>query len=175
MSHTKVKSFSDIIIHKNSLVVLDIDETVMKFQHICEKWWQNRFDHYYDITKDYDASDKLSYNEWTNHITITTPEHMDEKGFVNLLNNCSKMNCEMIYVSARPPDLLAITLQQMSVLNIVDPVVHLIGDKNKGIFINNLINGHDNLIFVDDRLQNIIDVMNNVNMVNKYMYMLVKD
>lgn len=58
---TQINKFSEIEIIQNSLVVFDIDDTLIKFDGIDFKWWKNKFNKYYKLTKDYDLADKLSF------------------------------------------------------------------------------------------------------------------
>jgi hypothetical protein len=70
MTVTRIKSFKEIPIQRNTLVLCDIDDTVIVFEGLGKKWWRERFDDYYERNGDYEFSEKavlILFN-------ITSPE-----------------------------------------------------------------------------------------------------
>jgi hypothetical protein len=61
-----INSFSQIKIKPNSLVVLDIDDTILHFSTIKKGWWTETFNKYYEIFENYDEAKKLAYHDWEN-------------------------------------------------------------------------------------------------------------
>ena len=60
---TTVKSFKDIPVERNTLVLCDIDDTVIVFEKLGKKWWRERFDDYYERNGDYEFSETALLKE----------------------------------------------------------------------------------------------------------------
>jgi 2-hydroxy-3-keto-5-methylthiopentenyl-1-phosphate phosphatase len=162
MPYTPIKSFTQIIVIPNSLVVLDIDETVIKYDSINQKWWRTNFDALYDDHKDHDKADKLVLDRWLNHIHKNLPEHTDTTGFDWLLNQIKINNSDLIFLTARTGDLKAITEHHLSHLKIHNTEIYFSEGRNKGVVLNEILQrdypNKDQIIFADDMEYNLDDV-----------------
>lgn len=184
-----VSTFNDIIIVKNSLVICDIDETLLYYEGIDKKWWSETFYRYYQIHKDYDKADQLCLAEWTSHITSADkyPFFTDRAGYANMIAKINETNSQIVFLTARCEYLRDMTLKHLHHLNIDNPILHFTGGQCKGKYIlENILNVNvranvranvnsdlRNIIFIDDRLQNIVDVKNKLINFNLTCYLFI--
>lgn len=159
MSFTTITSFTEVVLIKDSFLVFDIDETILKYEHISRTWWKEKFEHYYSITNDYDKSNDLSLNDWKDYIHLSLPTHTDEEGFFDLIERSKENGCKVVFVTARHKEIENITHLHLKHLGIDNRNVYFTGRENKGVMIESILNGeHNNIIFIDDMDHNLIDV-----------------
>ncbi len=97
-----ITSFLQIEILPKTLVVLDIDETILQFPEIHELWWRERRDYYKNIGHDDPKIiNTLTYNEWLDHVTETTPRHTDKDGLFDPLAKIIETYSHIIFLTAR--------------------------------------------------------------------------
>lgn len=158
----KINSFFDVKLKHNYLLVLDIDETIIKYDGICKKWWEDKYEYYFEIYKDHDLADQQCVIDWKEHIKTKLPSHTDEIGFLDLLQRAKQLNCEVIMVTARDEQIKEITFEHLQYLNITDIDVHFVAGGNKGLKIEDVtskpIDDYDGFAFVDDMDYNHRDV-----------------
>jgi len=155
----EIKQFSEILpIKKQTIIALDIDETILYYDSIDSKWWSNSFKKYWELSKDYDTADKESHNEWVEYIKNKEPNHTDKEGLDLLI----KSDAKIIFVTARNSIMRDITKYHMSKLGIENPDIIFCAHADKGILLEKWINNNNyddhNLIFIDDKHSNITDV-----------------
>lgn len=173
MNYKTINSFSpvDININENesTLVLCDIDETLLKFKHeneyINKKWWEKVFEHYYRWTGNYNYAEKLAYEEWNKIIDKIIPEYTDKDGFeamLNKLQNGHGNDRSITFVTARKQNCEELTMKHLQAVNknLLDHKVLFCGDESKGICIKNSIDltKYKKVIFIDDLVSNIDDV-----------------
>ena len=164
LKHLKVNSiskFSMINIVKNSLIVLDIDDTILTYNNINNHWWHHKHREYKNMFDNHSDVDNYILNEWENELYKSTPLHTDEEGLVNLIINAQIHNCNIICLTARKKIHDTITYKHLNELNINFPIYFSEGS-NKGEILENIINNYysnyKNIIFVDDQLKNLRNV-----------------
>ena len=139
---TQITKFNQIDIIPNSLIVLDIDETIIKFDNINKKWWRNTFDKYYSLTQDYDNADNLSLDEWISYV--------------------NKHDCDLIFLTARNASLKDITHLHLNKVNLSVDGNKIYFNRNKGDELFSIANkdySHiKNIIVVDDVEHNLTDI-----------------
>lgn len=104
-----ITSFDQVKMIPNSLYVLDIDETTIKYKwkyddhipHINIKWWENVNDNLLSIYHDQTHVDIIAEYLWERHISTTDPIHTDKTGFDFLLQFIENNNCQLIFLTAR--------------------------------------------------------------------------
>lgn len=170
--YKKINGFNQVDIPAKSLVVLDIDETTLKYCDMEHGWWQKKFRHYYSIHDCYNKAEELCLEHWKETIGSTLPTHTDKDGFFNLLNLCKEKDCEVIMVTARNDSLKGITHEHLTHLDIFDIEVYFASGRDKGLVIKDIIDEvniehdiehhkpYDKIIFIDDLEQNLRDVKN---------------
>lgn len=164
LSFDKIDTFKNLQLKQNSLLVLDIDETILTYSGICNQWWKDHFNKYYTKHNDYDRAEKESNADWKEYISTRYPLHTDKEGFFDLMERAKSLNCKTIFVTARDADLEQLTHKHLQYLGI-DLVVSLAdvyftSGNNKGITIEKVIanNTYNEIIFVDDKSFNLKDV-----------------
>ena len=146
-----IQNYDEIIILPNTLVIMDLDETIIQFRGINETWWQ-----YYNRTK----GELLTYREWLKHISKTLPEMLDSIEFSRLVHRIQNTNSKMVILTARSIKLCELTLQQLSYCNIHLPLEDIYFSDKKGKIAHDLKKRYtySNIVFVDDKKENIDDV-----------------
>lgn len=157
-----ISTFTNIQLYENTLVILDIDETLLRYENIDKKWWKDRFNYYYNIHNHSEKSDECTINDWLDFIKTSNPTHTDKEGFVDLEKRIDDLNCKLIFVTARNKELEAITHTHFDHLEIKNKEIYFTSGENKAHTIENVINKylrkHEHVIFVDDLDTNLNDV-----------------
>jgi hypothetical protein len=160
-----ISTFNEIKLKPNSLVVLDIDDTLIYFDNINHNWWKEKFEYYYSYFKDYDNADIETYDIWISHITQVSPKLTDEYVF-KFFDDCLKNNCKIILLTARNKNNKNLTIKQLQECKLLFDEKDIYFDENKGDCLKNLItNVYTNfksIIFVDDLENNLNDVKNSL-------------
>lgn len=174
MNLINISTFDDIKIKQKTLVICDIDETILKFDIITPKWWKDTFNFYYQKTKKYDLADTKTYECWIDYIMNNKPIATDYNGLINLFNQVKETDSELIFVTARRNDLIEITNEHLSYINInnFNYKIYHIGDIPKGKFIktNIQIDSYNSVIFIDDLITNLESVYEFNNKVTLYKF-----
>ncbi len=165
MNITNIYTFDKIIIKPNTLIICDIDETILKFDNINEKWWQETFNNYYLKSKNYDYAEAKTLETWTQYIKSNNPKATDYKGLSNLFDKIEQTQSKLIFVTARENNLTNITKNHFDCINIsnFDYSIYYIGEIPKGEFIKSNIqtDTFTHIIFIDDLLSNLESVYEN--------------
>jgi hypothetical protein len=158
-----INSFSEInTIKPETLLVLDIDDTVMSFPDISKKWWSETYHKF--INENYNKEN--AYNKtnslWIDYIIKSKPILNDEKNFLNLLEQISINKCDLIFLTARDNSLSELTVKQLNECNLNVNPMKIFYSKYKGNELEYIIKiiypNIKNIIFVDDLLDNLKDV-----------------
>ena len=158
-----INSFNQIQLIAKSLVVLDIDETIMAFPNINKIWWKDTFDKNFAHTSDKKIAEMLTIDEWRDHVSQSDPYLLDEKPFKKFIKKISQEKCELVLLTARNKKITDLTHKHLYQCNIdisKDKVFH---DENKGEALAYIINMYpeiNNIIFVDDFEKNLLNVKN---------------
>lgn len=158
-----ISSFDDVPIQPDTLYVLDFDETVAYYDGINRKWWEDRFAHHYREHCDYDKADDLALKDWLEHIDYLDPQHVDQKGFKEIIEHCeSEEHSHVVILTARDIRLEDITKKHLDILS-PDKKIDIIfcnGD-HKGEKLQEYLDGHEkdylHIVFVDDHLDNLVN------------------
>ena len=156
-----VKSFKDIPIQRNTLVLCDIDDTVIVFEKLGKTWWRERFDDYYERTHDYDLSDKEVLKEWVHQIQKNEPVQVDEAGFTDFMERINATGSILVFVTARTSDLADLTIAHLKQVGITPKTaIHYTNNESKGDYIANVLDfdDFDHVIFIDDMEHNVNSV-----------------
>ncbi len=176
-----INSFRKINLKPKSLVVLDIDETILGFPTIPKNWWKNVFDNYYLLTNNFDTAEKLALKDWTNIIKKSKPIKLEPKQLEIFITNTKDLDCELLILTARNPILTELTIKHLASIGIDHS--NVIHDKNKGRKLLNLVQTRyshiDNIVFIDDLLSNLEDVQhhfkNHSDKYNLELYNIIHD
>jgi hypothetical protein len=143
----EIKNYYEIDIPNNSLVILDLDETIIRFPYITKHWWENTKKAYELI--DIKTADSRAYSDWFYIVNTYNPRLLDITEFNNLLMRIKETDSNFIIVTARNIQLKELTQKHLEEINIRCDVYYSL---DKGVMINaikqNYIYNH--IIFVDD-------------------------
>jgi uncharacterized HAD superfamily protein len=146
----EIKNYDEIIINEDTLVMLDIDNTVIKFKSLYKNWW-----------KENEVNNKNLIEEWIKIITEEEPIMLDFDKYMDLLTKIKDTNSDIIYITARNENLNELTYQQLTSCGIFLNREQIHYSYPKGIKIKSLLEQskkYKKYIFVDDHLDNIEDV-----------------
>lgn len=158
-----INSFSQInSIKPNTLVVLDIDDTIMKFQQVDTEWWDNTYNRLYPSYKEntYTQVELL----WTDYISNNKPIVADKANLYNFLDNVTNRNCELILLTARDKSISLLTVKQLKECGLDIHWSRIFYSRTKGselkYIVTTLFPHIENIIFVDDLVENLVDIQN---------------
>jgi hypothetical protein len=102
LKYKKINTFSNVdMVTKDSLYVFDIDDTILTYDNINQKWWRNK----YDLYKTPDLKQKDIYDlilvEWEEKIKKSIPKHTHEESLSNLLYQIINKKNSFICLTAR--------------------------------------------------------------------------
>lgn len=147
MIFQEINSFKNVNITPNSLVICDIDDTVLKYDFIHKEWWEYN-----------------NLSDWVSKVYTQTPKHTDESGFFEMIDKINNSNSKLIFITARNSNLKNIThlhLESINI-NINNHDVYFSHPYSKGIYLKRLImNNHidldayDRIVFIDDLEENL--------------------
>jgi len=143
----EIKNYNEIDILNNSLVILDLDETIIRFPYITHKWWENTKKAYSLINER--TADLRAYTDWLHIINTYKPSMLDANEFNKLLMRIKETNSTFIIVTARNIKLMDITKKHLEYFGISCDVFYTI---DKGIMINAIKQNYvyNHILFVDD-------------------------
>jgi len=158
-----IGTFSDVEVRPNSLVLVDIDETILFYEHIDGRWWQERIDHHMQSrTCDRASACARAIDDWFTHIQAHLPRPTDAAGLETLLGQIRRSHSTLRLVTARNPKYKDITEAHLSHLGFGDlsgSVCYLSGASKGQYIMDNLAPGaYDSVTFIDDLEHNIASV-----------------
>jgi hypothetical protein len=158
-----IKNYDEIILQPNTLIIMDIDDTLIKFNSIGKTWWKD-INEYYAKHNDVKIAKQLAYNDWKSIIEKEKPELLDTELFLELLDRIDNTNSKLILLTARDVEMKPYTLKNIHDCGIhIEPeYVHHAWPKGKKV--KELYEKYpgDHIVFVDDYLDNIEDVIKEV-------------
>lgn len=149
----KIEQFHQINLDYNSLLVLDIDETIIKYKSIHKTWWQE------SITSE-NIAHAAMLNKWEHIISTEVPILIDEQGFNDLLAKAEQFNCDVIYITARREHMYESTKHHFELCGLNFDNVYF--SEDKGMKLNEILDkknkSYSKIIFVDDLKHNLNNV-----------------
>jgi hypothetical protein len=161
LKHTTISRFDEIKYNFNekTLIVLDIDDTIITMPNLNKDWWYNKYCEFSKIYLNTKEINKHVLIEWEKLLEFQFTEYKHKESVVKLLEN-NKNN--VICLTSRDEKLKNFTQQQLLNMSINIPIYH--SNTKKGLDLLKILNEHPeyreykNIIFVDDLIENIIDV-----------------
>lgn len=161
----EINSFFDVKLLENSLIVIDIDDTILKYEKLNKMWWKNTFDENYKKTKDCVESEKITLNSWKELIKNSDPLHVDKSGIVDLFERSKNKKCKIIFLTARCETLKEITVNHLEQLEIYTNEIYFSPIIEKGIFLKKIKNesykNFTHVIVIDDLDANLESISEN--------------
>ena len=113
-----ISSFNQINLTENSLLFLDVDETVIFYPKMKKDWWKNTCDAHFEITNDRNIFNKITKEIWTNIILTEDFFCTDIDGLHSMLEKCKLLNVKTIFLTKRENIHHGHTFEQLLLLNI---------------------------------------------------------
>lgn len=159
MTIHKINKYEQIPIIPNSLIVLDIDETLIKFEHVDKKWWKTEFDAIYSTNRNYILTEQMVLNKWLNIVSNSKPSLVDNC-IHQFIQNAEQTNCKIVLLTARNNSLFELTLRHLAEVGL--NFSHIYFNENKGQELTKIITNefvsYKNIIVVDDLVANLLDI-----------------
>jgi len=158
-----INEYLQIKIIIDSLIVFDIDDTIMHFEGIDNKWWDNRYNKYLEkYDNDHKKAKSMAIKDWVNHVTENNPKLINEENFREFIDRAYENNCKIIFLTARDHSLREITENHFQICNLNDFIEDIYFSENKGLTLKEIINTQfndvKNIIFIDDLERNLNSV-----------------
>lgn len=163
----KIRKFNEINIIPNSLVVFDIDDTLIRFDELGFNWWNNKINEYYEKTNNYETADMMTYKDWLDIVSKNDPKLVDDEVH-HFIDKLKKNKCHIILLTAREILMKEMTHEHLSKHDLY--FEHIYFNKNKGDELKKIILKHyfdiNNVIVIDDIAKNLLDIELNVKLPN---------
>ncbi len=165
---SNISDYSEIKIAPNSLVVFDIDDTLISFPELEKSWWSDRFKYNFNLVNNKEEADKLTLEEWIHKVKIMTPKAINSNSFSSFTDELLKQNCKIIFLTARQIKIKELTEHHLKQCDIYIDSDAIFFSEDKGEELFKILNqksykDYSNIIFVDDMIHNLINVYNKLN------------
>jgi FMN phosphatase YigB (HAD superfamily) len=155
-----INSYSAITLIARSLVVFDIDDTLVNFPSHGLEWFAEKKAVYERIMPKEEA-DRRTIQEWRATVRDIDPVAIDKDGFYAFYERAMEAECTVIYLTARSPELKEATQRHLkNALGISSDHVYYAEDKGPALakILETLPRNYDHVIFVDDYVKNHLSV-----------------
>lgn len=165
MTMNKISCFSQIQVEPNTLFVLDIDDTLIRFKELGKTWWKHIYSAYLiEYKGDHSQAKWATLKIWMDKIYMYKPYPIAPFSFTDLLSKIESEGGELILLTARDESLRQITEQNLKDCNIIIPSDKIYFNEEKGKELKRILqnekNGYKKVVFVDDVEKNLLDVSN---------------
>jgi hypothetical protein len=162
----KIKSFNLVDIKQNSLILCDIDDTILRYQYNMDYFIEKSRREIVYITDNFNEEDIkfLAECEYEDHRYFTEPFYTDKEGFDNMLKKISETNSNLIFITARSNKSREKTKNQLEKIgiDINNYPIHFTFEYkiSKAEYIKKYIylTQFDNIYFIDDQVNNVKNV-----------------
>lgn len=149
-----IHTFYSVDISHNSLVLCDIDDTVLAIPKCPKSFYDEGYDYYINIGYNETTAKKLVLSDWDLYRFLKKPSITDKEGFFHLLARIEKSNSKLCFVTARSDCYHDKTLKDLKKINIdTDKFeIYYTNAGLKGEYIKQNINllDYENIVFIDD-------------------------
>lgn len=155
-----INSYSAITLIARSLVVFDIDDTLVNFPNYGLDWFAKKKAVYERIMPKADA-EQHTIQEWRAAVRDIDPVAIDKDGFNAFCERAKASDCDIVYLTARSTELKEATQRHLKhALGLTSEHVYYAEDKGPAIakILETLPRTYDHVIFVDDYVKNHVSV-----------------
>ena len=148
----KLDSFRDVTIPPNSLVVLDIDDTVIKFEEMGRQWWAK---------KEAEVGRDETMRIWIENAHIQVPVLTEPHEFPSFLQRVFNANARLVFLTARSAELKDLTMIHLTKCGIEIDSQHVYFSRQKGECLKSIVQagGFTQVTFIDDMEHNVESVI----------------
>ena len=157
----QIVSFKNVAIHPRTLVVFDIDDTVIGYEEFSHTFFTDSIKAYKEKHKCYKMALDFALHDWISLVKKGTPYHMDSSGFDELTEKIKTTDSHYIFMTARNPLYREVTELHLEKVGIQNRQVYYLAGSNKGEFLKSIsqkYSEYNRMIFIDDMEKNINDV-----------------
>lgn len=156
-----IRDFSQIQGYENTLYVIDIDDTLIRFRELGKIWWNHIYSAYViEYKGEHHQARWATLKTWMEKIYMYKPYPISLWSFQALQEKVKENGSELILLTARDASLRAITEQNLKDCFIDIPSDKIYFNEEKGKAIKEIVlqGGYSKVIFVDDMPKNLEDV-----------------
>lgn len=159
----QITKFNELPKIKNGLYIFDIDETILVFEELSDKWWNRNFEEIYTKTKDVQHTTNIMEKMFTEVIATNKPMPTDLEGFHAIEKSLYDNNNKLVLLTARPESIKGETYRQIANLPVCYSYTIYFsaekGERVKWLLDRNISDTfYESVIFVDDKIYNIESV-----------------
>jgi len=157
----QIVSFKNVTIHPRTLVVFDIDDTVIGYEEFSHTFFADSIQTYKEKHKCDKMALDFALHDWITKVKEGTPYHMDSIGFIELKEKIKNTDSHYIFMTARNPNYRDITESHLEKIGIENRQVYYLAGSNKGEFLKSIsqkYSEYNKMIFIDDMEKNLNDV-----------------
>jgi hypothetical protein len=152
-----INSYSAITLVARSLVVFDIDDTLVNFPQYDMNWWNAKKAMYEKIMNKEDA-DRATLYEWRAAVQHVDPQPIDKDGFLQFYAQAKAAGCDVIFLTARSKKLKEVTHRHLKNSLMECEEDHVFFSENKGPALVSILQqrqrSYPHVIFIDDLVKN---------------------
>jgi hypothetical protein len=155
-----INSYSAITLVARSLVVFDIDDTLVNFPDYGMDWFKAK-KALHEQTMSKAEADQRTIQEWRAAVSALDPVAIDKEGFHAFCQRAETEDCDIIYLTARSETLKEATQRHLhNALGLVSEHVYFGEDKGPALskILESLPCTYKRVIFVDDYVKNHVSV-----------------
>ena len=178
-----ISSISEVHKTPDSIYAIDIDDTILYYEHLPETWWTELTEKIssYPANANALATDNSQIlSIWESIIKISVPTAINPKEFMQLVEYCKTHNSHLVLLTARYTRLDSITREHIKILfPDYHPEIIFCSNENKGLKLRQAygyidmsidVNKYNHLYFIDDKQYNIDDVISEYPMAKTYLF-----
>lgn len=158
-----INGFQSIEIIDNSLIIIDIDNTIFKNKiSTDESWWRIKYEQYFNISHDHNLAYNFVLQDWINVSQKNPPTLLDGTNLFIFLNKAKEQKCKIILLTARNKNLEQITNYHITHYGINNFIENTHFNIDKGTELLKIVEDNNicrDIIIIDDIYENILNMM----------------
>jgi hypothetical protein len=164
----EINSYKEIDIIPISLIVFDIDDTLIKFNELGKTWWDAEMIKNKALNRgDFEKARSATLKSWIEHIQIYDPVHINKEDFDAVLLKALARRCHIIFLTARDHSISHLTELHLNKCGIKYDYRDLYHSENKGAALKQILReerfqSYENIIVVDDMLHNLVSINDSI-------------
>ena len=179
----QISSFNNVEIIDNSLLIINIDNTIFKNKiSVEESWWTSKYEKYYNISHDHELAYSFVYQDWINLLKKNPPELIDGTNLFAVLDQARKKNCKIYLLTSEnktPRYVTEYYLTYFGITNFITSIHFVTNKSHDTIKIMEENNLNKDIIIIDESYKNILNIINAFKVasfsVNMHCYLIEND
>ena len=173
MEIKQITTFKDVEIKNKTLVLCDIDETLLTFDPYNYEYFYNTHIKYF---KNHTIAHEKAIKDFNSILLNMSPKYTDKEEFLKMTRKIRENNSLLLFLTSRYNDnnnkqLTKNHLKKLGLENYCNSIHHTNGgSKAEYIFININTSFFENIVFIDDLEGNLNDVKRNLPFIQCYQF-----